>query len=117
MCTCTCGYEERPCFPLLFLRSRDALWFLPLGTPCSPATVSDRVDYACLTFAHLALGRDLLVVTVGGIPRDLAGPQCDPYHSVCIANHQQGQEVDQDGHTDVVPVRQTEESVVETAGH
>lgn len=97
-------YEERPCFPRLFLRSRDALWLLPLGTPCSP-TISANVGYACLTFAHLALGRDLLMVTVGGVSRDLAGPQCDPYHSVRIANHQQGQEVDQHGHTDVVPVR------------
>lgn len=74
------------------------------------------VGYTCLTLAHLALSGDLLVVTVGGVPGDLAGPQCDPYDSVGVANHQQGQEVDQHGHTDVVPVRWTEESVLERAG-
>lgn len=104
MCTCTCGHEGRLCFPFLFLRSRDALRLLPLG-PQASHTVSARASYACLAFAHLALGRDLLMVTVRGVTGDLTGPQCNPYHSVCIANHQQRQEVDQHSHTDVVPVR------------
>lgn len=65
----------------------------------------------CLPFAHLALGRDLLVVTVRGVPRDLAGPQCDTHYSVRIAYHQQGEEVDQHSHTDVVPATRWMEGV------
>ena len=56
-----------------------------------------------MLFAYLALGRDLLMVTVRGVPRDLAGPQCDSHNSVSIANHQQGEEVDQHSYADVVP--------------
>lgn len=47
-----------------------------------------------LPFAYLALGRDLLLVAVRRVPRDLAGPQCDSHYSVRIADHQQGEEVD-----------------------
>lgn len=57
----------------------------------------------CRSLAHLAFGRDLLMVTVRGVPRDLAGPQCDSHYGVCIANHQQGEEVDQHSYTNVVP--------------
>jgi hypothetical protein len=43
------------------------------------------------------------MVTVGGVPGDLAGPQSDSHYGVCIADHQQGEEVNQHRHTDVVP--------------
>lgn len=56
-----------------------------------------------MLFAYLALGGNLLVVTVRGVPRDLAGPQGDSHYCVCIANHQQGEEVDQHSYADVVP--------------
>lgn len=58
-----------------------------------------------LPLAHLALGRDLLVVAVRRVPGDLAGPQRDSHHGVRVADHQQGEEVDQHGHADVVPAR------------
>lgn len=51
-------------------------------------TVSARVSYAYLAFAHLALGRDLLMVAVRGVTGDLTGPQCNPHHSVRVADHQ-----------------------------
>lgn len=56
-----------------------------------------------ISFAHFALGRDLLVVSVGRVPRDLAGPQGDSHNSVCIADDQQREEIDQHRNTDVVP--------------
>lgn len=43
------------------------------------------------------------MVTIRGVPRDLAGPQRDSHHGVRIANHQQGEEVDQHSHANVVP--------------
>lgn len=56
-----------------------------------------------LPLAHLAFSRDLLVITVRGVPRDLAGPQSDSHYGVRIADHQQGEEVDQHRHANVVP--------------
>lgn len=43
---------------------------------------------AYLAFAHLAFGRDLLMVAVRGVAGDLTGPQCNPHHSVRVADHQ-----------------------------
>lgn len=56
-----------------------------------------------LPFAHLAFSRDLLVITIRGIPGDFAGPQRDSYDGVRVADHQQGEEVDQHRHANVVP--------------
>lgn len=56
-----------------------------------------------LPLAHLAFSRDLLVITVRGVPGDLAGPQRDSHYGVRIADHQQGEEVDQHRHANVVP--------------
>ena len=52
---------------------------------------------------HLAFGHQLLPVAVGGVSGDLAGPQGQAHHEVGTSHHQQGQHVDQDHHTHVVP--------------
>ena len=53
--------------------------------------------------ANLALGDELLLIAVGGVPRDLAGPQSQTHLQVGTAHHHQRQEVDEDDHTHVVP--------------
>lgn len=52
---------------------------------------------------YLPLGRDLLVVAVGGVTRYLTGPEGDADHGVGTSDHQEWQEVDQDGHAEVIP--------------
>lgn len=56
---------------------------------------------------HLALGSELLLVAVGGVSWDLTGPEVQAHHKVSTAHHQQRQEVDQDGHTHMVPATHT----------
>ena len=53
--------------------------------------------------ANLALGDELLLIAVGGVPRDLAGPQGQAHHQVGAAHHHQGQEVYEDDQAHVVP--------------
>ena len=53
--------------------------------------------------ADLAFGDELLLVAVGGVPRDLAGPQRQAHHQVGTAHHHQGKHVEQDDHTHNVP--------------
>ena len=43
------------------------------------------------------------MVAVRGVPRYLTGPQGDAHYGVSITYHQQGEEVDQHSHADVVP--------------
>lgn len=52
---------------------------------------------------HLPLGRHLLVVAVGGVSGDGAGPERAADGSVGAADHQQRQQVQQDRHGKVVP--------------
>lgn len=52
---------------------------------------------------YLPLSRDLLVVAVGVVAGYLARPEGDANHSVGTSYHQKRQEVDQDGHAEVIP--------------
>lgn len=43
------------------------------------------------------------MVAVGGVARYLACPEGDTNHSVGTSYHQKRQEVDEDGHAEVIP--------------
>lgn len=56
--------------------------------------------------AYLAFGSELLLVAVRGVSWDLTGPEVQAHHQVSTAHHQQRKEVDQDGHTHMIPATQ-----------
>lgn len=54
---------------------------------------------------YLAFGVQLLLVAVRRVPRDLTGPEGQSHHQISTTHHQQGKEVNQDGHTHLVAIK------------
>lgn len=56
---------------------------------------------------YLSFSDQLLPIAIGGVSRDLTGPEGHPHHQISTTHHQKRQEVDEDGHTHVVPALDT----------
>jgi len=68
-----------------------------------------------LTPGYLAFGGQLLLVAVRRVSGDLTGPESESHHQISTSHHQQRQEVDQDGHTHIVPATTPERAKVHTS--